>query len=87
MLGPGAARSFLTALVGAVFLRCSALALLGWLPPEVLLTALALPVGWSILERAGSPKQLERIVPALGRFHLIVGVLLGAGLVLARMGR
>ncbi len=87
LLGPGAARYFLAALVGAVFVWCSALALLGWLPPGVLLTALALPVGWSILKRAGSPKRLERIVPALGRFHLLVGVLLGAGLVLARMGR
>lgn len=86
LLGPEAARYILIGLIGASFLWCSTLAFLGRLPPEVLLTALALPVGGSVLQMTRSPKRIERIVPALGRFHLLVGALLSAGLVLARRG-
>lgn len=86
LLGPGAATAILIGLLAGVFVWSAALVVAGWVPPAVLVIACALPLGWSAVRMTANTDRLRRIVPALGRFHLVVGVLLGVGLALGRMG-
>lgn len=84
LVGSAGATRVLTGLLGGVFLWCVALVGAEHLPLAALLLA-AVPAGWSILRTTRTRQGLERVVPALGRFHLMVGVLLGLALALTKL--
>ena len=84
LVGSAGATRILTGLLGGVFLWCTALVGAGYLPLGALLLA-AVPAGWSVVRATRTRQGLERVVPALGRFHLMVGILLCAALALTKL--
>lgn len=89
LLGEAHARDLLRALVGAAFLWCVLGALLRILPWAVLATLLALPAALRAVGGTSPPLApagaRANAVPAFGRLHLWLGLLLVAALLLGRL--
>ncbi|CAB1128257.1 1,4-dihydroxy-2-naphthoate octaprenyltransferase [Candidatus Hydrogenisulfobacillus filiaventi] len=85
LLGDRGGARLLAALVAAPFLWLALAAGLGWLPVTVLAAWLAVPVAVAGVRRLMQPGPgRRRAVAVVGRIHLLAGLLLAMGLLLAR---
>lgn len=80
VVGPRATRWVVDGLLAAALGGTVLLVLLGLVPPPVLVILLAVPRAVTLAREILGPHPGARIVPEAAHLHLLLGVLLGAGL-------